>query len=75
MHNAPLPAQRGRISGLVIFCVAMAALVLAIALGANRMFNRTFGAADEAGAVRPGSAASAPSGASAPDRAAERTGS
>jgi hypothetical protein len=43
MHPPSSHRERGRVSGLVVFIVAMAALVLAIALGANSMFTRSFG--------------------------------
>jgi hypothetical protein len=54
----------------VVFAVAMAALVLAIALGANMMFNRSFGASPDGKAATHERAASSPAAESAPARTA-----
>jgi hypothetical protein len=74
MHKLPLHRPLGRISGLVVFTVGMGALVLAIALGANALFKRSFGPSAGGEAVFQEHAASAPaaasSGATQPGRTA-----
>ena len=69
MTKASPQSQLGRVSGLVVFAVAMGTLVLAIALGANAVFNREFGSSLGGEAVHD-SAASAPAAGSAPTHAA-----
>jgi hypothetical protein len=69
MDNAPPHRQLGQVSGLVVFAVGMGVLVLAIAFGANVLFNRSFGSAPGVDAATREGAASAPAAGSAPTQA------
>jgi hypothetical protein len=68
MHCRFPHRQLGRISGLVVFAVAMGVLILIIALGANTLFNRSFGSSPGGGAPANQGTASAPAAVSAPAR-------
>jgi hypothetical protein len=69
MDNASSHRQLGRVSGLVVFAVGMGVLVLAIAFGANVLFNSSFGSAPGGEAATRESAASAPAAGSAATQA------